>query len=268
MTTILYHKGKLFADSSVYKGSERLQALNKINVLEMPLPIKCEQDSYQFDDVVYGWSGTGNYPAMLQFVKSLEDSHREHGISRLTMAFYAMAGAAELCLQGNVFEVFMIGKAANHSFRFDMDGFNYAKYDQEQIVGLGSGCHDVVRNVKHHDDPVRAMLETFVTDTTSGGFIDCWGLREEEGITYFRRFGLHDEIPHDLIRHVLEKHAADGVREIPLRFVRNTVNSGFNKGLMDENAALLKQVERLKKANAKLRGVPVKKVGVKKGLKA
>lgn len=258
MTTILYHDKRLFADSAVYKGSDRLHCLDKIVMLNPPIKIISDKEDFVFDDTVYGYSGTGNMDAMAAFAKHLGHSLEDHKSSKFTMLFYAMMADSAVVQRGNTFECFMIGEKANHSFRFDESGFSYIRYELDQTVALGSGCQDVIRNVVYHRDPVRAMLETFITDTTSGGWIDCWSLMEQDGLQMFRRVGLCEPLPSDLIRPVMERFHR-GSEEIPLQFVRNSKNQKFMTDLATENEKFFQQNKRLKKQLdiLKKQGVPI-----------
>lgn len=258
MTTILYHDNRLFADSTVYKGSDRLHCMDKIVMLNPPFKILCDKPEFEFDDTVYGYSGTGNMDAMAAFVKHMGGNVQERNNSNLTITFYEMMTTADVTLPGNTFEVFLIGAKDNHSFRWDNEGFIYTKYTKDQTVALGSGAQDVVRNIVHHKDAVRAMMETFITDTTSGGWIDCWSLTEKDGLTLFRRVGMCEPIPSDLIRPILDKFHADS-DEIPLQFIRTSKNTAFVTSVAAQNERLFQQVKRMKKQLDILRkqGVPI-----------
>lgn len=262
MTTILYHDGRLFADSTIYKGSDRINSLEKIVLLNPPFKILSDRPEFEFDDIVYGYSGTGSQDAMEAFAEHLQGNIKEREDSRLTIAFYDMVSTSNMIVPGNSFEIFFIGEKANHSFRLDHQGFLYTRYELDQTVALGSGAQDVIRNITHHRDPIRAMMETFITDTTSGGWIDCWALREDDGLKRFRRVGLCEPIPTDLIRPVMEKFHAD-MEEIPLQFVRNAKNtqdiiriSTMNEKLFQQNKRLKKQLDILRKQGVAIPVVP------------
>jgi len=268
MTTILYHDGRLFADSTVYKGRDRINSLDKIVMLNPPFRILSDKENFVFDDIVYGYSGTGSQDAMEAFTAHMEGNVKEKGDSKLTLAFYDMMTTASVIVPGNTFEVFLIGGQANHSFRFDNDGFVYTRYEKDQTVALGSGSRDVIRNITFHRDPIRAIMETFTTDDTSGGWIDCWGLREENGLTMFRRLGLCEPLPQDLIRPIMSRFHKD-MEEIPLQFVRNSTNSQMVVAMGKENEKLKEQNRKLKLQLDILRkqGVPIPIVPAKKAVK-
>jgi hypothetical protein len=268
MTTILYHKGRVYADSTVIKGSERLDCLTKIQGFEMPFRIFSDREGYVFDDVVHGYTGTGSQPGMTGFTNMLkvdQDNHQSvHGV----IGHFRMAFEGGLCVHGNTFEAFLIGEKANHSFRFDGDGFNYTLYEKDKIVAMGSGSQEVMAHIQYHGDGVRAMLEAFVTDPNSGGWIDCWSMDEEdrvfEGETkkrwIFKRVGMREPIPKDLIRHVLQMKFADPNKdEVPLQFVRAKTWTDAYTALLFQNEELKKKIERLQNQNARLRGKPVQK---------
>jgi hypothetical protein len=265
MTTILYHGERLFADSTIFKGSDRLHSLEKIVMLDLPFRILCDGEHFKFDDIVYGYSGTGNQDAMAAFAKHLETSIRERESSKMTIALYEMMAHASIIIGGNTFEIFMIGKEANHSFRLDEAGFLYIRYEKDQTVALGSGSRDVIKHIQHHRDPVRAMFETFFTEEHSGGWIDCWGLLEQDGLHMFRRLGMCEPMPADLIRLILDKYHRDS-EEMPLQFVRNSTNQQFMKSMATQNEKLFQQNKRLKKQLdiLKQQGVPIPVVPAQK----
>lgn len=268
MTTILYHQGRIYADSTIVKGTERLDSLTKIQRIETPFQIKSEREDFVFDDKVYGYSGTGSQPGMAGIVENFAVSSKTHGNSDATISFYNIAAQSGMVGYGTTFEVMLVGEKALHNFRFDTEGFKYIRYEKENIVTMGSGSTDCLAHIQYHDDPVRAMLETFATEVNSGGFIDCWQLSEKEGEfegvptkTYrFERVGIFEPIPKDLIRYVLQKVWPDPMNDpIPLTFVRSSAWMKSNSELINRIGQLEKEVTRLKNQNLRLKGKPVPK---------
>lgn len=229
MTAVLYYKDRVYADSTVIKGSERLDSLIKIKSFDAPFKIVSDREGFVIDDVVHGYSGTGSHPAMDGLVTCLETDMNGQGNIHGAIGHFNMAYAGGLLVFGNVFEAILVGEKGNHSFRFDSEGFNYTFYDKDKMVGLGTGGQEVITHLKHHGDPIRAMYQAFASDELSGGWIDCWEMveveKEIEGekITRwtFRRRGMREPIPRDLILHVLDMHwPKPGVDKVPLQFRR------------------------------------------------
>lgn len=269
MTCIVWHKNKLYADSIVYKDGEKYHSLTKIQGILNPFAIKCGREDFQFDDIVHGWSGTGAYMPMLKFVESLETDAKvnDQDFSDPTILFYALAAEKDLVVaMGNLFEVFLIGEKANHSFRFDTDGFVYKKYEKEEVVCLGSGAHMVMNFLKNDYaspteklDVIRAMFQTFIHDHASGGFIDIWEMiTHEDGTPLFQRKGLHHEIPRELIQSVLDK-VYTGKRRVQPTFQRPDKWMRLLLNLDDENKRIAAELERAKKLLSRYR----KKLGIR-----
>jgi hypothetical protein len=233
MTTILLYKNRVYADSTVIKGTERIDSLTKIQPMSVPMCFISTREGWEMDDIIHGWTGTGSQPAMEGLIKAATTSQDVGGDIHGMISHFKMAMAGGLLTAGNQFEVILLGEKGKHSFRFDRDGFNYKFYNENAIVSLGSGCNDVLAYVNHHNDPVRAMLQTFATDEMSGGWIDCWELRDrkpdeipQEGSEHgpqkvFRRRGMREPIPKDLIMQVLDMHwPIAGKDRVPLQYGR------------------------------------------------
>lgn len=254
MTTILYYENRIYADSAVYKGSERLESLNKIRPIGNPFRIKSDKEDFVFDDVVHGWVGTGNYQAMGSFVEAMEQSSKNNKSNSPTLLFYSLAAASNLGLSTNLFEVLMVGEKALHSFRFELDVFVYTRYEKTSIVAMGSGGRDAMTHVRFHGDPLRAMLQTFMTDEVSGGFIDCWELEEQDKKFFFRRKGLCEDLPKDVIPHLLKRWQEKSPDEtMGLQYVPRTENLQHARDQDNKIVALEIQNARLKTQLKKLR---------------
>jgi hypothetical protein len=230
MTTVLFYKDRVYADSTVYKGSEQLDALTKIKSFELPFKILSTREGYVVDDTVHGYSGTGSQPAMEGLIECLKTDMDGQGNIHGAIGHFNMAYVGGLLANGNVFEAVLVGEKGRHSFRFDGEGFIYTFYPMDKIVGLGTGGQEAVVHVQHHGDPVRAMLQAFATDDKSGGWIDCWEMiqveQDIEGTSTlrwtFRRRGMREPIPRDLILHVLDMHwPKPGTDKVPLQFRRS-----------------------------------------------
>jgi hypothetical protein len=230
MTTVLFYKDRVYADSTVYKGSERLDCITKIQSFDVPFKILSTKEDYLVDDTVHGYSGTGSQPAMQGLVECLKTDMDGQGNIHGVIGHFNMAYVGGLLVHGNVFEAVLVGEKGNHSFRFDSGGFVYVFYPKDKIIGLGTGGQEAVVHVQHHGDATRAMLQAFASDDMSGGWIDCWEMvqveREVEGQKVeqwtFRRRGMREPIPRDLILHVLDMHwPKPGVDKVPLQFKRS-----------------------------------------------
>ena len=73
MTTVLFVQDRVYADSTVYKGSERLDCITKIQSFDVPFKILSTKEDYLVDDTVHGYSGTGSQPAMQGLVEDQGD---------------------------------------------------------------------------------------------------------------------------------------------------------------------------------------------------
>lgn len=223
MTTILYCDGKLYADSAVYKGNDRFVTLNKINAFPRPTRIKCDVGFYTFDDIVYGWAGTGSQSAMAAFTRSLikideGGDELKDMTSRTLMAAYRLAYDLDLITDENTFGILLLGKEFNHQFVFNRMGFDYTQMALDRNLALGSGNDLVKKFYLHHRDPIRAMLETFWLEELSGGPIDIWELSRGD-IIRFERIGLFEEIERTEIPKFLESYKP-GVDQVFPEIVR------------------------------------------------
>jgi hypothetical protein len=253
MTCIVWHKNRLYADSAINKDGEVLHSLTKIQQILTPFRIKSEKEGFVFDDIVHGWSGTGAFMPMVKFVESLEDDARADSDSSTALLFYTIAAEKDLVVaMGNLFEVLLIGEQFNHSFRFDEAGFSYKKYEKNEIVCMGGGAQLCLNNIKRAPedakvDVIRAMFDTFYHDGNSGGFIDIWEMAEhpDDKRPIFRRYGLHHEIPKDLLIGVMEKVYPNG-RKIEPSFLRRELMYQPLLNLDKENQALTAELNTLK----------------------
>jgi hypothetical protein len=285
MTCIVWTKNKLYADSHIYKDGEVLQSLCKIQQILKPIRIKSEKEGFVFDDIVHGWTGSGAFMPMVKFVESLErDSNameekpEDHDATGVTVAFYKLATHHDLVVaMGNIFSIFLIGEKDNHCFSFETEGFSYKKYPKTETVCMGGARELVLNFLKAQDssnpDVLRAMFQSFYQDHASGGFIDCWEMTEHEddGKPVFRRYGLHHEIPRDLIPQILEQVYPNKKRIEPT-FLRRELMYKPLLAIDSENQELTKK---LAAANAKIKRLekklgntpPVKKPAAKKAVK-
>ncbi len=268
MTCIVWQKNKLYADSLVYKDGELLHSLTKIQGILHPFRIQCERAGFVFDDIVHGWSGTGAYMPMLKFVETLQGDALTEGMkdgpSSGTILFYEIATEKDLVVaMGNLFEVLLIGEQANHSFRFDTDGFAYKRYEKTDVVCMGSGAQMCLNHIQSTPDEgsidvLRAMLQVFAHDQASGGFIDCWEMtKDKEGAPLFQRFGLHHEIPKDLIHKVLDT-VYPNKRRVRPTFVRQDRMMRSLLVLDNENQEMSKKLALAEARNRRYR----KKLGI------
>lgn len=271
MTCIVWTKNKLYADSHIYKDGEVLQSLCKIQQILKPIRIKSNKEGFIFDDIVHGWTGSGAFMPMVKFVESLErddanmEKHPEDvDSSGVTMAFYKLATHHDLVVSmGNIFSIFMVGEKDNHCFSFETEGFSYKKYPKTDTVCLGGARELVLNYMKSQEsdnpDVLRAMFQTFYQDHASGGFIDCWEMMEHEDDKkpVFRRYGLHHDIPRDLIPTILEK-VYPNKRRIEPTFVRRELLMKPLIAIDNENQNITKE---LAAAHAKIRRYE-KKLGI------
>lgn len=187
MTTILYANNMIVADSAMYNHGVRFESLNKIRGFEYPTRIVVEEDReddpIKIDDIVYGWTSTGSVEAATAFTNTIanlgqfkpDDEIRQ--MLKVHFAMYRTAFLHQLAIPGyNTFDVFLIGKKANHSIRWDHAGLVYTKFPKDKIVAMGSGCDLALQNFKIHQDTVRAVVEACHIDATSGGHLDIWEL--------------------------------------------------------------------------------------------
>lgn len=259
MTCIVWHKNKLYADSAIHKDGETLYSLSKIQQILVPFRINSEKEGFVFDDIVHGWSGTGAFMPMVKFVESLErDAKSEDANSGLTISFYDMAAEADLVVSmGNLFDILLIGEKANHSFRFEPEGFAYKRYEKNEIVCMGGGAQLCLNNIKKAPtdakvDVIRAMFETFYHDLNSGGFIDIWEMIDEHETDkkpVFRRYGLHHHVPRDLLIPIMEEVYPNG-KKIEPSFLRRELMYKPLVAIDQQNQALEAE---LKKAHAKIK---------------
>ncbi|BDD79716.1 hypothetical protein [Burkholderia phage FLC9] len=260
MTTVLFYKDRVYADSTVMKGSERLDCLTKIKAFEIPFRIFSERQDYVVDDVVYGYSGTGSQPAMEGLIDCLRTDMDGQGNIHGAIGHFNMAYVGGLLVHGNVFEAVLIGEKGNHSFRFDGAGFCYVFYPRgDKVLGLGTGGEMAVKHVQHHGDGMRAMLQAFATDEMSGGWVDVWEMaiveHEVDGVKTdrwsFRRIGLREPIPKDLILHVLDMHwPKPGTDKVPMQFKRSAKMRDEVIKVRLENTLLHDQIVQLEEDRA------------------
>jgi len=261
MTCIVWHKNRLYADSAVHKDGETLFSFSKIQPILVPFRIQSVREGFVFDDIVHGWSGTGAFMPMVKFVESLESDAKakddEDSLSNHTVLFYKLAADKDLVVSmGNLFEVLLIGEKANHSFRWDTDGFSYRRYEKTEIVCMGGGAQLCMNNIKRATeeskvDILRAMFDTFYHDTNSGGFIDIWEMieHEKDKKSVFRRYGMHHHIPRDLLVPVMNEIYPNG-KKIEATFLRRELMYAPLLGLDEENKRVTAE---LSKALAKIR---------------
>lgn len=267
MTTIIYHRNKVYADCSFYKGRDRFESITKIQRILDPFSIKCEKEDFAFDDVVYGWSGTGNQQLMGKFVAHLEHQAKTRENSGLSIAFYNMAASEQLVSPSLTFEVILVGKEFNHGFRYDEFGFAYKKYGKDETITLGGGGRHAMRFLQEHGDPIRAMWEVFQIDENSGGMIDVWELgpaMKGNGLV-FNRAGMMDSPEKVLLPMLLNSIFKDKTQDIPLSFVRRRDGEIVEASLRASISRLDKQIVSLKKrlAGAKDAAPPARKVAKK-----
>jgi hypothetical protein len=192
---------QLYADSNIVKGDERFTSLNKIMALSVPIIVTSIKNP-RFNDVILGWTSTGTMACARKFVNSLHVIE----IDKLLLV-YEVSERQDLACFENFFEVLLIGKAANYSFKFGPGEVGYQVYEHSTSWGVGSGGLMALDTlIDQKADPVRAMWSALYRDQLSGGIIDVWRLhtdRNHQG-TVFMREGMvervyYEDIPPRLI---------------------------------------------------------------------
>lgn len=245
MTCIIWHKNKLYADSMFQKDGELFQSMSKIQSIQKPFKIKSEEIGFRFNDTVHAWTGTGGFPAMMAFVNSLKMDAEQFDEAKGTISFYTLAVEQQLIARmANVFEVFLIGEEANHSFAVNVEGFKYTRYDKKVSITFGSGYEVCMTYLKQHKDPLRALFETFMIDKHSGGHIDVWSAieRDDDKPFVFCREGIMTDVPRGFLRQYLDIFFPDKKVPIPLAFVRR---SHLERELMNAASHVLELEKKL-----------------------
>jgi hypothetical protein len=260
MTCFIHYDGRYYADSTIVKGDESFESTTKIVRLNDPLPIKVSKDDpsqMEIDDVVYGWFGTGTLQVMQRFVETLQHFPGEK--AGIALSPYRMAAAAHLVTRENNFEIVLVGAAKDHKFELFSHFFEYTSYGKDEVYAVGGGSNYAWNYLKSHGDPIRAMLETSMVDLNTGGMIDCWALEDREnGVRVFRRQGLHESVPRDMVVAYLSNFKVL-VEKIPLMFERR---STVVKEMIAEADAAMKKKPAAKKVVVKKK-VAAKKTPVK-----
>jgi hypothetical protein len=272
MTCIVWHKGKLYADSYTVKENETFQSLTKITQYVTPVKVVCTLPGFDINDRVFAWTGSGGNAAMKKFADWLEieganpDAQGRFGA---IFDFYTLVADQQLVNgMGNLFEIFFVGEQYNHSFRLDYTkGFSYQRLDKNESVFYGSGHQLCLNFMKEWQDPVRAMLETFFIDPASGGMIEIWGWREprpEDVLPHFHREGIVMDIPKEHLRYFLDHLCKNKRKPIPPHYIRkgeaDVMLARAAKLNLELEETIAKQARLIARLQKQLGIVPAKKV--------
>lgn len=198
MTTILWHKGLLYADSLLVKGEERLQSLTKVHKLLEPIKMRSKTRRY-FNDTVYGWVATGLNEAAEAFVELLA---KEKDLDDVLLP-YEVAAEVRLNNAWNHFEIILIGNKARYAFDFEAEGMKLKRYAETETVCVGSGCQIVIDEMKKGAVPLRAIYHAFYHQPDfTGGMIEVWKLLPY-GKHRLQRLGFRDEVPRERLPKLL-----------------------------------------------------------------
>lgn len=213
MTTIFWHKNKIFADSSIVKGEEGFQSLTKIKKFKEPVPFTSRM--FDVDDVVHGWFCTG----AIEAAKKLALAIGHFGCVDIHFACYDMAGGLNLFNFENHFELILIGEKSNYSIiPSESERPMLTKYDHKDGFVVGSGTPHLRRILANKPigriDPIRLMYSIYCMDKSSGGLIDVWELKHhKEGGATFQRIGICDGLgdrnPTDLVSDLTKPYPYD-----------------------------------------------------------
>lgn len=201
MTTILWHDNRLYADTSMIKGSENFLHLGKICAIAEPRPLKATPEGsariWNFDDVIHGFAYTGVEKTAKRFVHAL----LSFDDAAIILLHYELAHGHGLANVDNAFEVVLIGEKGNYRFDFNLEKFEHQVLAPVQTWAMGSGGATAFDRVDEKSDPIRAMFAAFLYDGVSGGPIEVWEMFHEA--KRFTRVGLVNECTAVEMRHAV-----------------------------------------------------------------
>jgi hypothetical protein len=204
MTTIFWHKDRVYADSRIIKGGEAFDSLTKINALDKPFTMASKKHP-KFNDVILGWTSSGAIKAASAFIRHMLAGSMTNRFD-LTLLIYEAVEFLDLINDHNHFEVILIGVQANYSFNFVGQQFFSKVYDHAETWAMGTGAELILSQLTEKVDPVRAMYITLYRDECSGGLIDVWQLSKGRGKPKFQRIGIGEILSDDIVtKRVLAK---------------------------------------------------------------
>jgi hypothetical protein len=199
MTTVVWHKRKLYADSRYTNNGEKFDSLTKVTQFATNYRIFSEE--HKVEDKLLGFFCTGSQTAAKGVVEKMIQLYG--GDIDLTLSAIKAAWAMNLFTRENHTEVLLVGNKHIYSLLAGIgERVDFRKYDLDGTFHLGSGG-DYAATLMMREDvvPLRAMHATLYKDDYSGGLLEVWQHFEnddpEKDCDFFRVF-IDDPLNRDL----------------------------------------------------------------------
>lgn len=215
------------------------------------------------DDEILGYTHTGHNGVvdalMDKFVRVSEEGHASDSwLDYLKDVIVDGFLTEETC-----FTLMLVGVRYIHLLNASpkTEGIGYKRYGREQTCAIGAGGHDVIQYLKNYpDDPLRAMLNSFITNPVSGGQIHIYQVNEQEEeepglkrLPVSKKFALVDigqygEVPKNrIVPHIDAVLKNTGLNKliptyIPTPYIDDMIEGGvFDHAVMERLKAILKE---------------------------